>query len=243
MNYIKARSSRYPGLRRPGLLQAAYVLKTYGSDQVAVGKTWDDLGVFKGLQRATNQWLGKTGLSPLTPVDGQIGSRTLVAVTLGIREARRRGNTLSQQEPVSVSDLATYAGEYATTMASLAGVTVDNNTGCRTTDYREARCTTIPTEAPASSYGDWTQAEAKPPVIPVPGDPSPTKPVVELPASEYSPKTKSAGSMGLVVVGLALAGAAVLFSYGKKKIGRKPKPSAFMGTRSLRGCSSCSARR
>lgn len=146
---------RYPpplvrsGRKTTGL-SASYVVK----DGYVVGKTATDMGAFKGLQRAANQWfiLNAFNELALVPVDGQVGEYTYQAVRDGIILARSQGSYLSQQEPANVQDLALHAETYARTLASLAGVTVDDSPLCRKTDHRgDLKACSNPTDPPPSS--------------------------------------------------------------------------------------------
>jgi len=217
---------RVSGLRGP--LGAAFTV----SQGRAVAKTSADLGAFKGLQRAANQWVLKTKQLVLTPVDGQIGILTWQIVRDGILLAQQLGNTLAQEAPVDVNDLATYVEQYAITLASLAGVTVDNSPSCRTTDYRGdlKPCATTTNPPPTSLLGGGLKHDEEEP--PGPG--------IDLPVVSSSPKANTAG---FAILGLVILGTVVAVQYGKKK---RKKASRFMGMPAQRprswdmGCKACS---
>ena len=206
--------------RRPAGLAASFVI----DQERAVGKTTGDLGVFKGLQRAANQWVLKNKQLVLTPVDGQPGRLTMQIVRDGIILARQLGNTLAQQEPLNLADLATYAGEYAITLASLAGVTVDNDPSCRSTDYRGdlKACANVTDPPPSSLLGggaDPGGGEGEGEGIPL--------------VDTGTPKVSQAGFPWWIV--LLGGGAAATYAMVKRR--KKPAavaPSVMMGLRRRR---------
>jgi len=208
---------RVSGLRGP--LGAAFTI----SQDRAVGKTKGDLGVFKGLQRAANQWVLSNKHLVLTPVDGQVGIKTWQIVRDGILLANQLGNALAQEAPVDVNDLATYAEQYSVTLASLAGVTVDADPSCRTTDYRGdlKACATTTNPPPTSLIGGGVKLD----------DPDPP-PGIDLPVVSSSPKAPKANTAGFAILGLVILGTVVAVQYGKKK---RKKASKFMGCKACSG--------
>ena len=198
-----------------GPLGAAFTI----SQDRAVGKTSADLGAFKGLQRAANQWVLSNKHLVLTPVDGQVGIKTWQIVRDGILLAQQLGNALAQEAPVDVNDLATYAEQYSVTLASLAGVTVDADPSCRNTDYRgDLKPCEITTQPPPTSLlGGGVKLD----------DPDPP-PGIDLPVVSSSPKANTAG---FAILGLVIFGTVVAVQYGKKK----KKASKFMGCKACSG--------
>lgn len=199
------------------------------SNGVLVGREYSDMAEFKGLQRALNQWVAKAGASELmlAAVDGKPGPHTYQSVRDGVILARQRGNTISIQEPVGLTDVGTHAMEYAETFASLAGVTLDISSECRRTDYRPplASCKTV-TDAPATSI--YRPARSPEPIpVPVPGE-------GETPFDGESPKPKVASATGWLLAAGLVGTVIVVGLTGKKK---RPKSAApMMG---LRRCMSC----